>query len=91
MFGLLFRYPLYQKGNPQLRMFLPNFWMKLVKFPLSPVPKNRVMFHVSMGMSSQDVKHYLESIYKVPVVNVRSYIRLGKLKEWDILYLLMQS
>ena len=24
-------YPIYQKGNPQLRVFLPNFWMKMVK------------------------------------------------------------
>ena len=24
-------YPIYQRGNPQLRVFLPNFWMKMVK------------------------------------------------------------
>jgi hypothetical protein len=24
-------YPIYQRGNPQLRVFLPNFWMKMVE------------------------------------------------------------
>lgn len=32
-------YPLYQRGNPQLRVFLPNFWLKLVR-PSHEQPKN---------------------------------------------------
>ena len=24
-------YPLYRRGNPQLRVYLPNFWMKLAR------------------------------------------------------------
>ena len=39
-------YPIYQRGNPQLRVFLPNFWMKLVKpstvFGNTTVPDNKV-------------------------------------------------
>ena len=40
-------YPIYQRGNPQLRVFLPNFWMKLVKptavFGKATVPDNKVV------------------------------------------------
>lgn len=42
-------YPIWQKGNPQLRVFLPNFWMKIVKHENS-MPKNMVTFHVSIEM-----------------------------------------
>jgi len=73
-------YPLYQQGNPQLRVFLPNFWMKLVKPQIRNEPKNKVQFEVSMGMSQFDVKNYLEKIYNVPVVHVRTYIQQGRFK-----------
>lgn len=46
-------YPIYQRGNPQLRVFLPNFWMKIVKDPIKQ-PKNVVVFETSMQM----VKNY---------------------------------
>lgn len=36
-------------GNPQLRVFLPNFWMKIIK-PDNKQPKNTVCFEVSMEM-----------------------------------------
>lgn len=42
-------YPLWQRGNPQLRVFLPNFWMKIVK-PEHKQPGNIVTFNVSMEM-----------------------------------------
>jgi large subunit ribosomal protein L23 len=35
-------YPIYQRGNPQLRIFLPNFWMKLVKLDKISAPSNKV-------------------------------------------------
>jgi hypothetical protein len=35
-------YPIYQRGNPQLRVFLPNFWMKLVKLDKISTPSNKV-------------------------------------------------
>ncbi|CAB3366759.1 Hypothetical predicted protein [Cloeon dipterum] len=72
-------YPLYQMGNPQLRIFLPNFFMKLVK-PKYSEPPNRVTFEVSMGMSRTDVKNYLEKIYKIPVVSVQTRVTPGELK-----------
>ncbi|XP_076302624.1 large ribosomal subunit protein uL23m-like [Lasioglossum baleicum] len=70
-------YPLYQKGNPQLRVFLPNFWLKLVK-PVHNQPKNVVQFHCSMEMTRYDVKNYLEKIYNVHPIHVRIRIALGK-------------
>lgn len=70
-------YPLYQKGNPQLRVFLPNFWMKLVR-PENEQPPNVVLFKVSMEMSEHDVENYLREIYKVPVVGVRCRIQMGE-------------
>ena len=77
-------YPIYQKGNPQLRVFLPNFWMKIVS-PESiygtnkvNVPKNKVHFVVSSQMTRIDVKNYLEKIYKVPVSDVRTLNKMGK-------------
>ncbi|XP_036336406.1 39S ribosomal protein L23, mitochondrial [Rhagoletis pomonella] len=70
-------YPIYQRGNPQLRIFLPNFWMKLIR-PAEEQPKNVATFSVSMQMTKYDVQNYLEKIYKLPVVDVRTRIELGK-------------
>lgn len=42
-------YPLYQRGSPQLRVFLPNFWLKLIR-PERRQPENIVTFNVSMEM-----------------------------------------
>ncbi|XP_053952943.1 39S ribosomal protein L23, mitochondrial [Anastrepha obliqua] len=72
-------YPIYQRGNPQLRIFLPNFWMKLIR-PAEEQPKNVATFSVSIQMTKHDVKNYLEKIYKLPVVDVRTRIELGKTK-----------
>ena len=77
-------YPIYQKGNPQLRVFLPNFWMKIVGTEAIygtkhvPLPKNKVHFIVSSEMTKVDVKNYLEKIYKVPVSEVRTLNKMGK-------------
>ncbi|KAF0287307.1 putative 39S ribosomal protein L23, mitochondrial [Amphibalanus amphitrite] len=75
-------YPLYQRGNPQLRIFLPNFWMKLLK-PTHPIPSNAVQFMVSPEMTKHDVKQYLEKIYNVPVVEVNIANKMGKLRRTD--------
>ena len=53
-------YPLYSRGNPQLRIFLPNFWMKMVKKPNFKEPPNNITFQVSPEMTQLDVKNYLE-------------------------------
>jgi len=73
-------YPIYQRGNPQLRVFLPNFWMKLIR-PTEEQPPNVVTFSVSMEMTKYDVRSYLEKIYKLPVVDVRTRIALGETKK----------
>ncbi|KAG0719962.1 39S ribosomal protein L23, mitochondrial [Chionoecetes opilio] len=70
-------YPLYQRGNPQLRVFLPNFVMKLVK-PRDPQPANVVQFQVSVEMTKFDIKNYLEKIYNIPVENIVTHVRMGK-------------
>jgi len=71
-------YPLYQRGNPQLRVFLPNFWMKLVKLDKFETAGNKIQFIVSKEMSKYDVKNYLEKIYNVPVVDVKTVNLIGK-------------
>jgi len=80
-------YPIYQRGNPQLRVFLPNFWMKLVKpsavFGNATVPENKVQFIVSSEMTKYDIKNYLEKIYNVPVANVKTVNKLGKTRKND--------
>ncbi|XP_075979627.1 mitochondrial ribosomal protein L23 [Anticarsia gemmatalis] len=72
-------YPLYQRGNPQLRVFLPNFWMKLVRPQGRQLP-NIVHFECSMEMTKFDIKNYLEKIYNIPVVDVRTRIYMGKFR-----------
>lgn len=81
-------YPLYQRGNPQLRVLLPNFWMKLIP-PKHKLPPNTVQFIVSPEMTRFDVKQYLEKIYKVPVVDVRIANRLGKLFFRMVIYIVL--
>ncbi|CAH1113518.1 unnamed protein product [Psylliodes chrysocephalus] len=70
-------YPIYQKGSPQLRVFLPNFWMKLVR-PTHKIPSNVVQFACSMEMTKFDVKNYMEKIYNVKCVDVRTRIHMPK-------------
>nr|CAD7263578.1 unnamed protein product [Timema shepardi] len=70
-------YPLYQRGNPQLRVFLPNFWMKLVE-PIHQQHNNIVQFIVSTEMTRYDIKNYLEKIYNVSVVEVKTRIVSGE-------------
>ncbi|XP_065158087.1 large ribosomal subunit protein uL23m [Atheta coriaria] len=73
-------YPLYQRGAPQLRVFLPNFWMKLIR-PTEEQPTNVVQFSVSMEMTKHDIKNYLEKIYDVKSVDIRTRIALGNMKK----------
>ncbi|XP_022905460.1 large ribosomal subunit protein uL23m isoform X2 [Onthophagus taurus] len=73
-------YPIYQKGGPQLRVFLPNFWLKLIK-PVHDQPPNVVQFSCSMEMTRHDIKNYLEKIYDVKVSDVRTRIMLGQTKK----------
>ncbi|KAI3371513.1 hypothetical protein L3Q82_024096 [Scortum barcoo] len=83
-------YPLYQLGNPQLRLFRPNWFLTLVK-PGKEQPPDTVQFRIPMDcnddlqkahmgsgagrMTKCDVKNYLEKIYDVPVGAVRTRIQ----------------
>ncbi|NWI99390.1 RM23 protein, partial [Crypturellus undulatus] len=69
-------YPLLQPGGPQLRLFRPDFFMVLVR-PGVPQPEDTAQFRVSMEMTKVDIKNYLEKIYNVPVVAVRTRIQHG--------------
>ncbi|XP_035825436.1 39S ribosomal protein L23, mitochondrial [Aplysia californica] len=77
------KYPVYWKGDPQRRLFLPLFWMKLIK-PEQAVPKNEVHFETHPQMSHFDIKNYLEKVYKVPVLNVRTDVLRGEQWFWLI-------
>lgn len=70
-------YRLYQRGGPQRRVYLSDFWMKLVR-PTHEQPPDIVQFACSMEMSKQDVKSYLEKIYNIDVVKVNLRIAMGK-------------
>ncbi|KAG7324358.1 hypothetical protein KOW79_012374 [Hemibagrus wyckioides] len=67
-------YPLYQLGNPQIRIFRPTFNMTLVR-PGKPQPPDTVQFRISMEMTKFDVRNYMEKIYNVPVASVRTRIQ----------------
>ncbi|XP_054160090.1 39S ribosomal protein L23, mitochondrial-like [Oppia nitens] len=73
-------YPRYVLGNPQLRVFLPDFWM-ILKKPLDPLPANQVQFKIPVFMTKWDVKNYLEKIYKIPVIDVRTHVMCGDIKK----------
>ncbi|XP_014681391.1 PREDICTED: 39S ribosomal protein L23, mitochondrial-like [Priapulus caudatus] len=73
-------YPLYQLGNPRTRVFLPDFWMKLVA-SVRDQPKHIVTFHVHPRMSKLDAKNYLEKIYGVKVANIHKRIIAGEYKK----------
>lgn len=71
-------YPIYKRGNPQLRVFMTDFWMKMVRNDQKPTPPaNVVTFHCSLEMTAHDIKNYLNKIYGLPVVDVRTEVKLG--------------
>lgn len=54
--------------------------MKLVR-PTHEQPPNVVQFACSMEMTTNDIKNYLEKIYKVKTVDVRTRIALGEIRK----------
>lgn len=73
-------YPRFVKGNPQLRIFLPDWKMVMVK-PTQTMPDHVVTFKVDPRMTDWDVKNYLEKIYKVQVGAIKSAVMAGSLKK----------
>ncbi|XP_042762536.1 39S ribosomal protein L23, mitochondrial isoform X1 [Panthera leo] len=76
------RYPLYQLGNPQLRVFRTNFFIRLVR-PGTAQPEDTVQFRIPMEMTRVDVRNYLERIYNVPVAAVRTRVQHGSNRKRD--------
>ncbi|XP_061409916.1 large ribosomal subunit protein uL23m [Lethenteron reissneri] len=72
--------PIYQYGNPQLRVFRTNFFMTMVR-PGKELPEDTVQFRVSMEMTKFDIKNYLQKIYNVSVAEVRTRIQYGSNKK----------
>ncbi|XP_025735039.1 large ribosomal subunit protein uL23m isoform X2 [Callorhinus ursinus] len=75
-------YPLYQLGNPQLRVFRTNFFIRLVR-PGSVQPEDTVQFRIPMEMTRVDLRNYLERIYNVPVAAVRTRVQHGSNRKRD--------
>ncbi|KAM4617696.1 large ribosomal subunit protein uL23m [Discoglossus pictus] len=73
-------YPLYQLGNPQLRVFRTNLTMTLVR-PGKEQPPDTVQFRIPLEMTKLDVHNYLQSIYNVQVSAVRTRIQYGSNKK----------
>lgn len=73
-------FPLYQFGNPQLRIFRPTFNMTLVR-PGKEQPPDTVQFRIPLEMTKFDVRNYMEKIYSVPVAAVRTRIQFGTNKK----------
>ncbi|KAI1708906.1 ribosomal protein l23 domain-containing protein [Ditylenchus destructor] len=77
---------LWQPSNPQVRVFLPDFWIKLLETQKAGkyrLPKNAAKFEVDLRMSRYDVREYLEKIYKLPVRDVRTVVQQGEIL-WDV-------
>ncbi|XP_069480044.1 large ribosomal subunit protein uL23m isoform X2 [Ambystoma mexicanum] len=75
-------YPIYQHGNPQLRIFRTNFFMTLVR-PGREQPEGTVQFRTALEMTKFDIQNYLEKIYNVPVAAVRTRIQHGSNRKRD--------
>ena len=54
--------------------------MKLIA-PSTNQPPNVVQFSCSMEMTKYDVKNYLEKIYNIETVDVRTRIAMGKFRK----------
>ncbi|CAD5119918.1 DgyrCDS8497 [Dimorphilus gyrociliatus] len=75
------KYPLWYKNNPQLRIYLPLFWMKMIRAEKYNKPKDYVAFEVHPQMTNHDVKQYLEKVYRIPVRRVRTTLLRPEEKE----------
>jgi len=77
---------LWQPGNPQVRVFLPDFWIRPIETSTAgwrQLPKNVARFECDLRMSKFDIRQYLEKIYKLPVRDVRTRIAMGDIT-WDL-------
>ena len=71
------RNPLWNPGDSRPLLFLPMYWLKLVE-PEKPIRKDFVKFECHLQMTANDVREYLEKLYKVDVLDVRINITKGQ-------------
>ncbi|XP_078481414.1 large ribosomal subunit protein uL23m-like [Ciona intestinalis] len=80
-----YKFPLHYTGAPQRRIFIPEWYVTLVK-PRKEMPKNYVRFHVPADMTKYDMKEYLDKVYKIPVMSISlsivNYIRYRQPTPW---------
>ena len=56
----------------QARVFLPQWFVKVVR-PNSSIPQeDRIQLHVPTDMGKVDIRNYLQQIYNIPVEKVRT-------------------
>lgn len=71
------RNPLWYPGDLPNMIFLPLYWLKLVQHK-TELPKDLVKFECHWQMTKNDVKEYIEKLYKIEVIDVRINIVKGK-------------
>lgn len=71
------RNQLWYPGNPRPKIFLPLYWLKMVE-PRKELPQDFVKFECHWQMTAQDIRQYLEKLYKVSVLDIRIEIEKGK-------------
>ncbi|KAL7673699.1 hypothetical protein ACOME3_008550 [Neoechinorhynchus agilis] len=75
------RYPLWQPNDPRHRLFLPQFWMRLMSgrhLDNNPLPPFTLTMECHIEMTKSDIKQYLEKIYNIGVLDVNTEIVAGK-------------
>lgn len=71
------RYPLWYPNNPRVRLFLPLFWLRMVKHE-KPLPSDIIKFECHWQMTKSDVRQYLEKLYGVKTLDTRIEIKRGE-------------
>ncbi|CAF0783876.1 unnamed protein product [Adineta ricciae] len=73
------RYPKWQPGDPTHRIFFPQFWMRIVRPEENrPLRHNVVRFECHIEMTKNDIKQYLEKLYKIETLDITTIIKQGK-------------
>ncbi|CAF1538696.1 unnamed protein product [Adineta ricciae] len=73
------RYPKWQPGDPKHRIFFPQFWMRIVRPEENrPLRPNVVRFECHIEMTKNDIKQYLEKLYKIETLDITTIIKQGK-------------
>merc|ERR1719354_645312 len=64
-------FPVNYEGAPQRRLYMPEWYVTMVKPDEKNLPKNYVKFHIPADMTKYDLKEYLDKVYGVKVMNIK--------------------